>query len=1444
MQLDIKKLFQKINFTPRRDFKNSKVIFFGEHELDNQFQIIIELAKIPNIDEIIDFQTACEKLRHHPIIQFQYQDHSWDIKLFKTYWAHLVDLDKAQHLNSNIYKLIKLNDISLIDNQIVIETSSTSLKIEIEKNIIIWQNIFTNYGFINLIIKIKLIKADLNKLLSQYVDESQYIATTNDQVIKPQFSPNKPQAKKTFKKTAYKSKYEPTAISDITQEIRSVKIQGTIFKSDFFQTKTGRFLYNFWVTDHKNSIIVKGIDSPKRLTKEQLASIKVHNVVTIFGDVTFDAYSKELIIWMNNFEINKQFDQKILFHDHAVKKRVELHTHTKMSAMDSVIDCEQLIRTAIAWKHKAIAVTDHISVQSFPDLYHNLMKHQSKTNPLKIIYGCELNVIPELTSILFNPKSYLITNNEYVVFDLETTGLWANLDDIIEFGAVKIKNGQIVDRLQFFAKPNKTIPEKIILLTSINNEMVKDAIDQEAAIKKIAAWIGDIPLVAHNANFDYSFLDAKFRKYQLPKLSNMVIDTLALSHVLNSSFKRHRLGTLAKKYKITYDTKVAHRADYDAEVLQLLFAHMIDQIKHLGINNWSNIDQLQTSEVRNHLRSNHITALVRTQKGLKNLFKIISLSHTKYFAREPKIIKTELSKLREDLLLGTSCSNNEIFNLAANASDQKLISAMRFYDYVEVQPLSVYEHLIQQEKMSYDELKSIILKIIKTAKKLNMTIVATSDAHYIRPYDRKLRDIFINSKGLGGKPHPLFNRANPNYEKPKQHLRNTDEMLNEFAFLENAELINEIVIDNSNKIAEMCEIVVPVKKDLYTPTIPGSEENLKALVFKNAHQKYGPNLPTIIQERIDYELNLIISNGFAVIYWIAHKLVQKSNEAGYLVGSRGSVGSSLVANLSTITEVNPLGPHYLCPKCYYIKFFDIDKVRSGYDLADKNCPQCQTPLIGDGHNIPFETFLGFNGDKVPDIDLNFSGEYQATAHNWTKKMFGEKNVYRAGTISTVAEKTAYGYIKAYEELTQTVPANKAQIDHLISGCIGVKRTSGQHPGGIIIIPAEYDVEDFTPINYPANDTNSQWLTTHFDFHAIHDNLLKLDLLGHDDPTAIRMLEKLTNVDAKTIPNNDPEVMSIFSKTTTLGISPSDILGESTGAMGIPEFGTPFVRKMLKATQPAHFSDLIQISGLSHGTNVWTNNAQNLIEKQICGLDQVIGCRDDIMSFLISKGIDSLLAFKIMESVRKGKGLSAEWKTLMEKQGVPDWYIDSCIKIKYMFPKAHATAYVIMAWRIAWFKKYYPLQYYATFFSIRCDNFDLITCVQGKQSIKQKIINLKNQISGKIPISTKEKNLLPVYEIVLEMYARGFNISNINISKSLVSEWIVDLDNKTLIPPFVVIEGLGINVAKMIIKSRQEKPFYSVEDTIKRTSLNKTVVQKMKEMGIFDEFQEKNQLSFF
>ncbi len=1440
MMLDIKKLFQKISFTPKYDFVDSEVIFFGVNELNRNLQIIIKLPKIANVNEMIAFQTACQTLKYNPIIQFQFQNNSWNLALFKSYWPHLAELNNDKLLDLNLWKLIELDNIDFENNEINITVSSPSLKFEIEKKIIIWQNIFAKYGFNNLKIKIKLVKIKINDLIIKHIDESNYVEVLP---VSPQQEtvtnkPIAPKNKPVFKK--YRSKYQLTKISDISQELRSVKIEGNVFKLDYFQTKTGRFLYNFWITNFENSIIVKGIDSPKRLSKEELATIKVGNVIAIYGDVTFDSYSKELIIWMSNFEILAEINKDILFHDNAPEKRVELHVHTKMSTMDSVIDPEQLVKTALAWKHKAIAVTDHVSVQSFPDLYNSLSKYQSSKNPLKIIYGCELNVIPELTEIVYNKKSAPILDNEYIIFDLETTGLWANLDDVIEFGAVKIKNNVIVDQLQFFIKPNKEIPPNIIMLTSINNEMVKDAIDQESGMKKIAAWIKDTALVAHNANFDYSFLAAKFLKYGLGEITNLVIDTLALSRLLNPTFKRHRLGTIAKKYNVSYDTKVAHRADYDAEVLQLIFVIMMEQIKKHNITNWQDIDQLQDAKIWSHLRSNHVTALVKNNAGLKDLFKIISLSHTKYFAQEPKIIKSELNKLRSNLLLGTSCSNNEIFNLAANSSVEKLASAMAFYDYVEVQPLSVYDYLAHQEKMSIKDIKNVILKIINTAKKINKIIIASSDAHYLRPHQQIFRDIYINSKGIGGRPHPLFNRANPGYQKPKQHLRNTKEMLFEFEFLNDSQLAHEIVIKNTNIIADMCEIVVPIKTDLYTPTIPGSEEKLTKLVYDNAYKQYGKKLPEIIKKRISYELEIIINNGFAVIYWISHQLVDKSNKAGYLVGSRGSVGSSLVATLANITEVNPLEPYYLCSQCHYLEFQPTDKVRSGYDLKNKKCPNCPGTLVGDGHNIPFETFLGFNGDKIPDIDLNFSGEYQAIAHNWTKKIFGEKNVYRAGTISTVAEKTAYGYIKAYEELMNIVPAKKAQIDHLISGCIGVKRTTGQHPGGIIIIPSEYEVEDFTPINFPANDTKSEWLTTHFDFHAIHDNLLKLDLLGHDDPTAIRMLEKLTGVNAKNIPNNDDEVMAIFSKTETLGIKPSQILGETTGAAGIPEFGTQFVRKMLSATKPKNFSDLIQISGLSHGTDVWTNNAKDLIKNNVCQLEDVIGCRDDIMSFLISKGIDSLVAFKIMESVRKGKGLSAEWMADMKKHNVPEWYINSCIKIKYMFPKAHATAYVIMAWRIAWFKRYYALAYYATFFSIRCDIFDIETCVRGKEFIKQKIITLKERINDKIPISSKEKNLLPIYEISLEMYVRGYTISNIDIRKSLVDEWIVNHEDKTLVPPFTVIDGLGINVAKMIVISREQQPFYSIEDIMKRTSINKTVVLKMREMGIFKDFQEKNQ----
>ena len=828
-------------------------------------------------------------------------------------------------------------------------------------------------------------------------------------------------------------------------------------------------------------------------------------------------------------------------------------------------------------------------------------------------------------------------------------------------------------------------------------------------------------------------------------------------------------------------------------------------------------------------RPHHCTLLAQTDVGLKNLFKLISLAHLQYFYRVPRIPRSQIEKYREGILIGSACDKGEVFEGMMQKGPEEVEKIAEFYDYLEVQPKEVYQHLMELELIKDEKsLEEIIENIVKLGDKLNIPVVATGNVHYLNPNDKVYREILVRSQG-GANP---LNR----HKLPDVHFRTTDEMLDAFSFL-GKEKAKEIVVHNTNKIADMIDEVKPIKDELYTPKVEGAEDEIRNMSYKMAKQIYGDSLPEIVEARLEKELNSIIGNGFSVIYLISHKLVKKSIEDGYLVGSRGSVGSSFVATMTEITEVNPLPPHYICPNCKHSEFFNDGSVGSGFDLPDKNCPNCDAIYIKEGQDIPFETFLGFKGDKVPDIDLNFSGEYQPIAHDYTKVLFGEDYVYRAGTIGTVADKTAFGYVKGYQQ-DHNLQLRGAEIERLATGCTGVKRTTGQHPGGIIVIPDYMDIFDFTPIQFPADDRKSEWRTTHFDFHSIHDNVLKLDILGHDDPTVIRMLQDLSGIDPKTIPTDDPEVMKIYSSTESLGVTEEQIMCK-TGTLGIPEFGTRFVRQMLEDTKPTTFSELVQISGLSHGTDVWLGNAQELIHNKICTLPEVIGCRDDIMVYLIYQGLEPSLAFKIMESVRKGKGLTEDMETEMRKNEVPEWYIDSCKKIKYMFPKAHAAAYVLMGVRVAYFKVHHPILYYAAYFTVRAEDFDLDSMAKGSNSIRAQIedINAKG-----LEASNKEKNLLTVLELALEMCERGFSFQTVDLYRSSANEFIID--GNSLIPPFNAIPGLGTNAAFNIVKAREEGEFLSKEDLQKRGKVSKTILEFLDQQGCLESLPDQNQLSLF
>lgn len=1240
-------------------------------------------------------------------------------------------------------------------------------------------------------------------------------------------------------------------IADLEVGMDNVCVEGHIFEIDDRITKTGKTLQMLYISDYEDAMVAKRFEG-KRHPIEELKAVSKGMFVRLTGQVVYDSYSRS-----NSFMISKVEEIPApKRHDHEKIKRTEWHVHSNFSEMDGVCAIEEYIQAAYDWGMDAIAICDHQVVQAFPMAQHKVsaLNKKDPNRQFKMLYGCEMSMVDPYYHIIYNNDHRSLEEATYVVFDLETTGLSNRLDEIIEFGAVKMRDREVIDRKQMFINPKRSIPANIMNLTHIHQNDVDSAQPIEDVFDELKQWIGDAILVAHNATFDVGFMNAAARKLGKEEFTNPVIDTLPLSHAM-LDLKRYRLGNVCRHYGVKYDGEGAHRADYDAEVLSQVLCHMLNAYPRDAT-----LDTLQDNQKEDSfkkVRPSHVTVFAKNKEGLKELFELITLSHTTYLAyngkstenvvAEPRIPRAELLEKRKNgnLLIGSACQNGEVFEMAHTRDHELLKKTMEFYDYIELQPLECYRNLIDRGSiMNVADLKKILGYMIEAADELGKPILATSDAHYVHPYEKRIRDIYINAKAIGNARHPLY-KYNPQerkmYPAPSQYLLTTREMLQAFDWLDEKKA-KEIVIDNPNKLKDQIEVIYPIKDKLYPPDIEGSDQKLRDICFDTAHQWYGKNLPEIVEKRLVRELDSIIGAGYYVVYYISHLLVKKSNEDGYLVGSRGSVGSSFVATMSGITEVNPLLPHYICHNCQHYEFIEDENIKSGFDLPDKECPICHHTMRGDGQDIPFETFLGFEGDKVPDIDLNFSGEYQANAHAYTKEVFGEDHVFRAGTVGTVQEKTAYGYVKGYEEeMNIEIPFSEAKRTDLAKGCEGVKRTTGQHPGGIVVVPLDMDVHDFTPVQYPANNPYAEWKTTHFDFHQIHDNILKFDILGHVDPTAMKMLERMTGIDVTTIPMNDPKTMSIFSSLEGLDID-STRYSEVTGAAGIPEFGTPFVRGILEMTKPKTFAELVTISGLSHGTNVWLSNAKDLIEDGTCQLNEVIGCRDDIMIDLMGYGLPPKASFTIMESVRKGKGLKPEWEEMMKENKVPEWYIDSCKKIKYMFPKAHAVAYVMMAVRIAWFKVHMPAYYYCQYFSIRCDAYDIETMIQGEEAIRKKMSEIKLNKEANTP---KDKAIYDTLELALEMVLRGYRFTNLSITRSAATEFRVDPTNpKRIIPPFTSLDGLGDNVGKSIVKAREERDFLSKEDVLKRTQISKTLLDKLDKMGATEGLDEENQLTLF
>ena len=1219
-------------------------------------------------------------------------------------------------------------------------------------------------------------------------------------------------------------------ITDLNAESGNVCIDGEILGMEDKETKTGKVILSINIYDGTSTMTCKAF-LPGKNAKNIVKRLGKTKAVKLAGRAQMDAFSNELTIMANTIVESTPLP-KTTREDKAEVKRVELHMHTKMSAMDAMTSATDLIKRAMSWGMKSIAITDHGVVQAFPEAYHLL----GRDNPdMKVIYGVEAYLVPDKEKSVKNPRGQVLNDATYCVLDLETTGISITTEKITEVGIMKVKNGEVIDEFEIFVNPEKPIPQRVVEVTNITDEMVKDAETIDKVFPKILEFVGDSIIVAHNASFDVGFLkhNAKLLGYEF---NNTYIDTLPLAKDLFPDLKKYKLGKIADSLGIEVD--VAHRALADVDTTVKVFNVMLKKLKDKGINTVDEIDsatkdpEAQKEEFKKQ-RSYHAIILAKNYVGLRNLYKLVSISHLNYFYKNPRILKSIYKKYSEGLILGSACEAGELYQaIELGKSDEEIENIARDYDYLEIQPIGNNEFLVRNGVVPDREyLKDINRKIVELGEKLGKLVVATCDVHFMDPQDEIYRRILEAGQG--------YKDAD---EQAPLYLRTTEEMLKEFEYL-GEEKAYEVVVTNTNKVSDMCDRIDPISPEKCPPHIPGCEEDIKNIAYKKAHELYGDPLPEIVQTRLDKELNSIISNGYSVMYIIAQRLVWKSNEDGYIVGSRGSVGSSLVAFMTGITEVNSLQPHYRCPKCKYSEFDDYG-VGNGFDLPDKDCPKCGAKMAKDGMDIPFETFLGFNGDKEPDIDLNFSGEYQAKAHKYTEVIFGKGTTFKAGTVGTVAEQTAFGYVKKYYE-ERNIPINKAEIARISVGCQGIKRTTGQHPGGIIVVPKGREIYEFTPVQHPADDPNSDIITTHFDYHSIDGNLLKLDILGHDDPTVIRMLQDITGVAPTDVPLDDKETMSIFSSTKALGVTPEQIHSE-VGTYGIPEYGTKFARGMLLDTHPTTFDELIRISGLSHGTDVWLGNAQSLIEQGIVTLQQAICCRDDIMIYLMKKGLPPDKSFKIMEAVRKGKvakGKEPKWKDeyipLMLEHDVPEWYIKSCEKIKYMFPKAHAAAYVTNAFRIAWFKVHIPLAYYAAFFTIRAKAFDAEVMINGKEKVKNKMKEIEMMGNNATP---KDKDMYDDLELVLEMYERGLRFLPIDLYKSHATKFQVEGDS--LRPPLNSIAGLGNVAAEGIMKARQEEKFMSIDDLKIRSKVGDSVTELLRQFGCLEGMSQSNQLSLF
>ncbi len=1460
----IEKFLQAIKYKPSKSFLDGtfvskEIIVLNEEPI---ITLNLKFENTLNLEEVKKFEKALFNYKHKSVVNYQIENKPKDINLIFDYLSYILEVKNFWVLNVFERKSLIFED----GISITCESDEPYKFFNTHQKTILAE--LNRYGFDIEKITIKLNQRDIFAKGELSLEKRIQDHQKNQESKKTKHVPVEQYKNK--KKTNVNARL--ISISEVDKtlvdslERVKVKLMGQVVEKIEIKMieKKNWMICNLFLTDHNNTIKVflgKQINQEetdekwkinnnrqREMVFKKLEELKKGDSIEVTGIFKISYFGSREDIQLEPEDI-KEIPNPYQTNDHANKKRVEFNIHTKMSPLDGVALGSEYIKIAKQWNHEAIAITDDGSLQSFPEVYNSI--RYDKSNKLKVIWGVDISMIdrPDIDIIKNLNKKINLETHDLIFFDLETTGLSSFYNEIIEFGAIRFKNNKLIEKKQIFIKPTKPISEEITELTGISNDHVKDAPNIEEVIKEIKAWIGDAVLIAHNADFDVSFLNQKFKDHNLSPVDNVTIDTLKLSWIMNKKIRNHRLGTIAKKLEVNYNPEIAHRADYDAEVLSEIFFVFKNRLEAEGNFSLEKISQFSEENITKTF-AKKITVYAKNKAGLKSLYKLVSIAHTKYLGKTPIIPKWEIEKIRKNLIIGSSSSRGELWYKMANDRFE-IEKTVQFYDFIQVQPLDTYTHLIQTNKLTQEEVIQTIRDLYELGLKNNKIVIASGDVFYLNPQDKKLREVLVYNKGIGGSYHYLFDFKDRIKTLPDNYFRTTKNMKEAFGGIFNKDIIEQIVVDNTIELAKQFDIIKPIPDKLYAPNVyENAGDKMAKIVYDNAQKIYGPKdkWHEILKARVEKELGSITKHGYAEIYLISAEIVNDSIDHGFLVGSRGSVGSSIVATFMNITEVNPLQAHYHCEKCHYIKF--SNKHSCGYDLKNKKCPECDAQLLKEGHTIPFETFLGFEGDKIPDIDLNFAREFQSQAHDFTRKIFGEENVLRAGTISTLADRTAYGFVMNWAERKQ-IDANEIvhEISRIQKSILGSKRTTGQHPGGLIIVPSNKSIYDFTPINFPANDTTEN-KTTHFDFHSIHDNLLKLDLLGHLDPSVLKMLGDLTKINPTSIPTQDEKVMKIFYEKKDFDQHNIDYDDLTLTTIGIPEFGTPFVREMLSNTRPNTFADLVRISGLSHGTDVWTNNAKELIKNKIIILKDAITCRDDIMVYLMSKGMEPKQSFDIMEKVRRGQGVNPQEIKAMKSHHLESWYIESCQRIKYMFPKAHATAYVLMAWRVAWYKIYYPLEYYATYFTKRCDSFDVIVMSKGQVSIKKELMEFdkrKKKSSNLEPLTNKDNAVITSLESSLEMYHRGFNIKKIDIQKSQASTWIIDEDKKSLIPPFLAIDGLGDVKSKMIVEIREgltNKEFTTKEQFLKLTKVNKTLVKVFEDYGLFEHIRDSEQLSIF